>query len=77
MTQNEEARLATAERGIELLIENHRLLTLYTLKMDERLEEHREQHKDYQRDVQQLMNVILRMAQKQGWLDDEDTLGAQ
>lgn len=35
------------------------------------IEEHHEEHKEYRQGVQQLLNVILRMVRRQGWLDDE------
>lgn len=78
MTPNQEERLEAAENAIRHLVDNHALIaenqrlliTLFRM-MEGRVEQGRNQTEEYQRDTQQFHRLLLQVARKNGWLDDE------
>ena len=78
MTPKQEQRLEAAENAIRQLVdsqtliaENQKLLTALIRMMEGRVEEGRNQTEEYQRDTQQFHRLLLLVARKNGWLDDE------
>ena len=78
MTPNQEQRLEAAENAIRLLVdnqalvaENQRLLAALVRMMEGRVEEARKQTEEYQRDTHQFHRLLLQVARKNGWLDEE------
>ena len=69
-------RLDTLEELVRKADQNIALLTAQGIRMErfmERfVEEHRREHEEYRRDAQQYRRLWTHLAQKHGWLDDED-----
>ncbi len=80
MTPNQEERLEMVESCLVKLTEIQTRTTDVLKSLEKQLraqgqqaEAHLKEHEEYRRDVQQLLGPMLRLNQKLGWRDNEDT----
>ena len=78
MTPNQEERLEATENAIRelvkihaLVLENQKQVIVLIRMMEDRVEEGRKQTEEYRRDTQQFHRLLLLVARRNGWLDEE------